>query len=44
MLGMKEYAGYFNLSKSKQSLREHDKIWGQICKDMGLKFRPSFNV
>ena len=44
ILYMKEFAKYFNLPKGKQSLREHEKIWEKICKDMGWKFHPSFNV
>jgi len=41
LLGYNEYLPHFNLLKSKDKLRQQDKIWKNICNDMGWKFYPS---
>lgn len=41
LLGYYEYLQYFNLHKSKDKLRQHDKIWKKICGDLGWTYYPS---
>lgn len=41
LLGYKEYLQYFSLLKSKDKLRQQDKIWKNICVDLGWEFIPS---
>jgi hypothetical protein len=41
LLGYHEYLPYFSLLKSKDKLRTQDKIWKNICLDIGWKFYPS---
>lgn len=40
LLGYNEYLEYFNLLKSKDKLRQQDKIWKNICADLGWDFHP----
>lgn len=41
ILGMNEFVPYFPLLKSREKLRLLDKIWKQICGDLGWEFFPS---
>ena len=41
LCGYTEYLPYFNLLKSKDKLHEQDKIWKEICYDLGWKYYPS---
>jgi len=41
LLGHTEYLKSFNLLKSKDKLRQQDKIWKKICADLGWEFYPS---
>lgn len=41
LLGYDQYLPYFSLLKSKDKLRQQDKIWKNICLDIGWKFYPS---
>lgn len=41
LLGHFEYLQYFSLLKSKDKLRQQDKVWKNICQDLGWKFYPS---
>jgi hypothetical protein len=41
LLGYNEYLPYFRLLKSKDKLRQQDKIWKNICSDLGWEFHPS---
>jgi len=41
LAGYNEYLPYFNLLKSKDKLRQQDKIWKKICLDLGWTFHPS---
>jgi hypothetical protein len=41
LLGYNEYLPYFNLLKSKDKLRQQDKIWKNMCADLGWTFYPS---
>jgi hypothetical protein len=36
-----QYLQYFPLSKSKGALYQHDKIWKNICDDLGYEFHDS---
>lgn len=42
LLGYTEYLSHLTLLKSKDKLRQQDKIWRNICTDMGWQFYPSF--
>lgn len=44
IIGMPEYAEYFELLKSKNKLKEQDAIWMNICRDMGWKYYSSFEI
>ena len=41
LLGHDELLVYFPLLKSREKLAEQDKIWKQICNDLGWEFIPS---
>lgn len=41
LLGYVEFLPYFGLLKSKDKLRQQDKIWKKICLELGWKFYPS---
>jgi predicted RNA-binding Zn-ribbon protein involved in translation (DUF1610 family) len=41
LLNYTEYLKSFNLLKSKDKLRQQDKIWKNICADLGWTFHPS---
>jgi uncharacterized Zn finger protein (UPF0148 family) len=41
LAGYNEYLPFFNLLKSKDKLRQQDKIWKKICQDLGWNFNPS---
>lgn len=41
LLGYIEYLPYFNLLKSRDKLRQQDKIWKNICLDLKWKYYPS---
>ena len=41
MLGYNEYLPHFNLLKSKDKLRQQDKIWKAICQDLQWTYIPS---
>jgi len=40
LLGEIQYASLFPLLKSKDKLREQDRIWKNICIDLGWQFHP----
>ena len=40
LLGYNEYLQYFNLLKSKDKLRQQDKIWKNICAELEWKYYP----
>ena len=41
LLGKKDYLIYFPLLKSREKLFEQERIWKDICNDLGWKFVPS---
>lgn len=41
LLGYYEYLQYFSLLKSKDKLRQQDKIWKKICGELGWIYYPS---
>jgi len=41
LLGLDDYIDYFPLLKNNAKLRQHDKIWSNICKYMRWKFYKS---
>lgn len=41
LLKLKEFLCYFPLLKSREKLREQDRIWKPICKDVGWTFYSS---
>ena len=41
LLQLDEYIPYFPLLKSRDKLRDQDKIWKNICKDLKWQFIPS---
>lgn len=41
ILKMDEFLCYFPLLKSREKLKQHDKLWKLICNDLGWTFFPS---
>lgn len=41
IMGMDNHAKYFTLLKSKDKLKQQDKIWEKICNDLGWPFHSS---
>jgi hypothetical protein len=41
LLELDDYVQYFPLLKSREKLKQQDKIWELICNDLGWDFYPS---
>ena len=41
ILKLKQYVSYFPLLKNNAKLLQHDRIWKNICADMGWKYHKS---
>lgn len=44
IIGLDEYAVYFELLKSREKLRMQENIWEKICNDLYWPFYPSENI